>query len=207
MRARAAYISSFGTTTILVGAALLMLAVGSAIVGFRGWPGSVSDSSVESVPLAPQAHRASSLVRAAPAGRLTRAKTLEAAGRSRTAVSTAGLVKVPHAARGAVVPGLVMVPAAGTLGLVSPIGASYPAPSRSPIKTPPPQRPDNPGPGGPPAPLPVPDPGGPPLPGGPDQIAVLVGDTLASAPPVPGAPGIQAGNTPDSLAAVLARLR
>ncbi|MEA2450558.1 MAG: hypothetical protein QOG63_2490 [Thermoleophilaceae bacterium] len=49
MRARAAFISSLGTTGILVAAALLMLAVVSALVAFRGWPGGMSDS-VASVP-------------------------------------------------------------------------------------------------------------------------------------------------------------
>jgi hypothetical protein len=207
MRARAAYISSFGTTTILVGAALLMLAVGSAIVGYRGWPGSVSGSSVESVPLARPAHDAGSLVRAAATTRLTRAKAPKAAAQAGRTVSTAGLVKLPRAASGAVVPGIVMVPARGTVGLVSPIGASYPAPSRPPIQTPPPKRRDNPGPPSTTPPLPVPDPGGTPLPGSPDQVAVIVGDTLASAPPVPGAPALPGTNTPPSVAAVLARLR
>ena len=39
MRVRVAYISSLGTTAILVAAALLMLAVVGAIVGVPGWPG------------------------------------------------------------------------------------------------------------------------------------------------------------------------
>jgi hypothetical protein len=207
MRARAAYISSFGTTTILVGAALLMLAVGSAIVAYKGWPGSVSGSSVESVSLAPPAHPAAALLRAAPAGRLTRAKAPGAA-RARRPVSAAGLVKLPRAARGSVVPGLVMVPAGGTMGLVSPIGATYPGPSRPPVKPLPPQRPDSPGPPGPATvPVSVPDPGGPPLPTAPDQIAVMVGDALASAPPVPAPRGTAGLEAPDSVAAVLARLR
>ena len=38
MRARSAYISSLSTTTILVVAALLMLGVLGAIVGFKHWP-------------------------------------------------------------------------------------------------------------------------------------------------------------------------
>ena len=53
MRARAAYISSFGTTGILIAAALLMLAMVSALVAFRAWPGGVTGESVTSVPLAP----------------------------------------------------------------------------------------------------------------------------------------------------------
>ena len=38
MRASRAYIAGFGTTTVLVASALLLLAVVSAIVAFRGWP-------------------------------------------------------------------------------------------------------------------------------------------------------------------------
>src|SRR3954463_12019313 len=53
MRARFAYISSLGTTAILVAAALLMLAVVSAIVAFRGWPGQASSGGVQTIPLAP----------------------------------------------------------------------------------------------------------------------------------------------------------
>jgi hypothetical protein len=205
MRARAAYISSFGTTTILVGAALLMLAVGSAIVAYRGWPGSASGSSVETLPLGPHAHRAASVVRTASAGGLTRGRASLAA-RARRPVSTAGLLKEPRAGRGSVVPGLVMVPAGGAPVLVSPIGATYPAPSRAPIKTPP-KRSDNPGPGPAIGAPPLPGPGDPPLPAGTDQIAVIVGNALASAPPVPGAPGTSGVNTTDSVATVLARLR
>jgi hypothetical protein len=206
MRARAAYISSFGTTTILVGGALLMLAVGSAIVAYKGWPGSVSGSSVETVPLAPHAQRAASVIRTAPAGRLTRAKA-PAAARAARRVGTAGLVKLPRTVRGPLVPGLVMVPAGGTPGLVSPMVGSYPAMSRPPIQTSPPQRRDNSGSDGPTATPPVPDPGGASLPAGQDQIAVIVSQALASAPPVPGLPAIPGAGMTDSVAAVLARLR
>ena len=51
MRARFAYISSLGTTAILVAAALLMLAVVGALVAFRGWPGSANGAVVQPVPL------------------------------------------------------------------------------------------------------------------------------------------------------------
>ena len=39
MTASRAYIAGIGTTGVLIGFALLILAVVSAIVGFRGWPG------------------------------------------------------------------------------------------------------------------------------------------------------------------------
>lgn len=39
MRTSRAYIAGFGTTTVLVASALLLLAVVSALVAFRGWPG------------------------------------------------------------------------------------------------------------------------------------------------------------------------
>lgn len=39
MRAPKAYIAGFGTTTVLVSSALLLLAVVSALVAFKGWPG------------------------------------------------------------------------------------------------------------------------------------------------------------------------
>ena len=50
MRARAAFIRSLGTTGILVAAALLMLAIVSALVAFRAWPGGTGES-VAAVPV------------------------------------------------------------------------------------------------------------------------------------------------------------
>jgi hypothetical protein len=55
MRARAAYISSLGTTGILVGAALLMLATVGALVAFHHWPGGSTGNDVTAVPLQPPA--------------------------------------------------------------------------------------------------------------------------------------------------------
>src|SRR6266576_861730 len=95
MRARVAYISSLGTTAILVAAALLMLAVVGAIVAFRGWPGAANAAGVQSVPLAPsftqaratlvitRVKRTAAVVRARPAGAAAQARRL----------STVGLVK------------------------------------------------------------------------------------------------------------------
>src|SRR3954451_17574217 len=113
MRARFDYISSLGTTAILVAAALLMLAVVSAIVAFRGWPGAATGSgAVQSIPLAP--HGGServALVRRVPAAKgVERSTVRRAAPKARRfTASAAGLVKSkaggPH-----VVPGLVMDP-------------------------------------------------------------------------------------------------
>ena len=112
MRARVAYISSFGTTAILVAAALFILAVVGTIVAFRGWPGGSGGAQVQSVPLAPpaQGRLTASVRRPAPVHR--RAVSVAASRRAVPRVSTAGLVKAapPTGARVHVVPGVVMVP-------------------------------------------------------------------------------------------------
>ena len=51
MSARAAYIRSFGISGLLVLAALVMLAIVSAIVAFNGWPTAASATRVEAIPL------------------------------------------------------------------------------------------------------------------------------------------------------------
>jgi hypothetical protein len=51
MRARGAYIRSFGVTGLLVTAAFIMLAIVSAIVAFNGWPSDAAASRVDSVAL------------------------------------------------------------------------------------------------------------------------------------------------------------
>jgi hypothetical protein len=51
MRARAAYISSLGTTGILVSSALMMLTMVSALVAFRGWPDNSPGGGVQAIPL------------------------------------------------------------------------------------------------------------------------------------------------------------
>jgi hypothetical protein len=106
MRARVAYISSLGTTAILVAAALLMLAVVGAIVTFRGWPGAANADGVQSVPLTPSFTRASASLVATRIHR-PRALVRTAARRVSTRsgrLSTAGLVKVvgPRTLPGAV---------------------------------------------------------------------------------------------------------
>jgi hypothetical protein len=63
MRARAAYIRSLGTTSILVVAAILMLGVVGALVGFHGWPEGAVGDTVPSVPLKPAPQPVLSAVR------------------------------------------------------------------------------------------------------------------------------------------------
>lgn len=178
MRARPAYISSLGTTAILVAAALLMLAVVSAIVAFRGWPGTATGSGgVHSVPLAPGtgAARAALVRRVATAPGVERAKRSAnrrpAAAVKSAKLSTAGLVKGgPSEPR--VVPGIVMEPAPGAPmqaeplgpGRVQPVVPASPTPATVPDRRVP-QQSDGPLPGGGggitiplPTPLPVPVP-------------------------------------------------
>jgi hypothetical protein len=103
MRARVAYISSLGTTAILVAAALLMLAVVGAIVAFRGWPGAANANGVQSVPLAPSLTRASATLVVTRVSRAAVVRARPAAASTRR-LSTAGLVKQvgPQAVSGVV---------------------------------------------------------------------------------------------------------
>jgi hypothetical protein len=200
MRARFAYISSLGTTAILVAAALLMLALVGAIVGFRGWPGGAGGSPVESVPLAPNGVP----TRVALVRRSSTARGVERASRRaravRRPVSTAGLVKA-GAAGPRVVPGLVMEPAAPAPMAPQPISPGG-EPQVQPVSQPAPERqspegsPDSgpvPGSGGglplPPPPAPIPD----PVATAPsaDEVTSMVGTLLSGgAPPPPLLTGI-----------------
>lgn len=189
MRARFAYISSLGTTAILVAAALLMLAVVSAIVAFRGWPGQASTGGVQTVPLAPGgvAKRVALVRRPAASKRLERTTARPSARSIRRFVSTAGLVKA-RAGGPRAVPGLVMEPVAsapmrpeGTGGSAQPTQAvptAAPAPQR-----PVPDQPQGPVPsgGGITVPLPVPT-GQPPS---AEQVTSTVDTLLGTAPPPP----------------------
>jgi hypothetical protein len=117
MRARAAYISSFGTTSILLAGTLLMLALVSALVAFRGWPESASGLNVPSVPLEPPSNPTGTVIairHAEPS--VIPIKQARKIGRvaSRTSAkskSTAGLVKVVEGGGPATV-GAAPVPAA-----------------------------------------------------------------------------------------------
>jgi hypothetical protein len=188
MRARVAYISSLGTTAILVAAALLMLVVVSAIVAFRGWPGGEAGAQVQPVPLtAPSAAANVALVRddATVVPAVVRKLTSAAVPVASRSLSTAGLVKVPARAAS----GIVLVPAGG-----SPMrgpGPQLNGPNPSPV---PPGGP-LPDPGSSGGPLPPGgggvDPGGPvPLPSGvaiPSVSTVnsAIGQLLAQTPPPP----------------------
>jgi hypothetical protein len=136
MRARVAYISSLGTTAILVAAALLMLAVVGAIVTFRGWPGAANAAGVQSVPLPPsltQARTALIITPVKPARALIRAR----AAAARRFTSTAGLVKIvgPRAVSGVVrVPGRSAPPMRGVFPQPGRPLPAFPAPSgRNPV--------------------------------------------------------------------------
>jgi hypothetical protein len=206
MRARLAYISSLGTTTILVAAAVLLLGVVGAIVAFDGWPGGETGATVQTVPLARPAAvtAARRVVRAGTARRPVRAKPAASATRRRA--STAGLVKqVETDPR--VVPGLVMVPA--PVGpIASPPPVHPPAVGTDQVGPHSPAAQDIAPPNGGPAipsdpigtlpvavPVPLPDPTQTPLPGGtqppaPEQIAAMVGELLGGVPPPPVVPGV-----------------
>src|SRR3954471_4392928 len=97
MRARAAYISSFGTSGIIVASALLMLATMSALVAFHAWPvGTTTGGTVSAVPLDPgTASSRLHQVRTAPAPTSGVKTAAAAAHRSalRTHVNTTGLFK------------------------------------------------------------------------------------------------------------------
>src|SRR3954452_17241967 len=93
MCARAAYIRSFGTTSILVAAALLMLGVVGALVGFHGWPEGAVGETVPSVPLKPAPERVLSAVR--DVQKTSAAAASRIGGAAAGGAATAGLVKVP----------------------------------------------------------------------------------------------------------------
>src|SRR5438876_1854124 len=193
MRARVAYISSFGTTAILVAAALLMLAVVGAIVTFRGWPGSANAAGVQSVPLGPSLQRARAtpvVARVNRAGRgVVRTRTAAAVTRR---LSTAGLVKQVGPR---VVPGLVMVPVATGPPLRSAFpqpsrpGPTFPAPSgRNPAIGSLPAEPSRSAPVDPAelVPIQVPNTGAPPP--SADELSAAVDQLVAQAPPPPSLP-------------------
>ena len=51
MRATKAYIASLGTTGVLLGASILMLAVVSAVVAFNRWPSGTVSTRVQTLTL------------------------------------------------------------------------------------------------------------------------------------------------------------
>jgi len=186
MRARVAYISSLGTTAILVAAALLMLAVVGAIVTFRGWPGAANADPVQSVPLTPSLTRASATVvatRVHRASAVVRA-TARPLAATRRRLSTVGLVKVvgPRVAPGVV---KVMSGPGPSVHSVYPSPGrpfpSFPPPTgRNPVTVPLPPSSSGGGSGGP---VQVPDGGAAaPVTG---QVNSVVGQVVAEAPSPP----------------------
>lgn len=189
MRARAAYISSFGTTTILVAGAVLLLAVVSAIVAFHGWPSGAAAKAVPSVPLTaaprPVPHRVRAVrkVAPAPAARVRRV-VVPGLHKLRMKPATAGLVKVvPVRAPEALALGAP--PSAPAGHVAQPVPAATARPD-----APPPAAPA--GPPGHPAPVTLPN-----VPAAPtaDELAALVDHLVAGLPPV----AISPPATPDPL--------
>jgi hypothetical protein len=186
MRARVAYISSLGTTAILVAAALLMLAVVGAIVAFRGWPGAANAAGVQSVPLAPSLEQARSALVITPVNRVRAAVRAGSAGAGARRLSTVGLVKQ---AGPPVALGVVKV-TRGSGPSMHPVfpqpgqpGPAFPAPAgRDPVTVPLP--PSSPGDGAGQL-VPVQVPGGgvaAPVTG---QVETTVGQVVAQVPPPP----------------------
>src|SRR3954454_5983786 len=167
MRARAAYLRSLGTTSILVAAAFLMLGVVGALVGFHGWPEGAVGETVPSVPLKPAPERVLSAVRdvqkTSTASRIGDA----AAGRA----STAGLVKV------------VRVNSPQPIGypVAVPPGQAVPG-SGAPAAQPPTAAQTDPGDGK----LPPSSPANPPT--DPQGLQTLIDQLTGGAPPPPGSP-------------------
>jgi hypothetical protein len=164
MRARAAYIRSLGTTSILVVAALLMLGVVGALVGFHGWPEGAVGGTVASVPLQAAPEPVLSQVR-----QVRQAPAVSRAARvvgDRTA--TAGLVKqapVPVSS-----PQPVGYPESLAPGQVAPTSDAHPpaTPAQNAV-----------------------DPTAAAPPSDPAQVQALINQLLGSAPPGPVAPGDQ----------------
>jgi len=182
MRVRVAYISSLGTTAILLAAALTLLTVVGAIVAFRGWPEGAGGSGVQSVPLAPGTSPApAAVVRRSPATRSKAAGVRkESAHHAAGHVSTAGLVKT-DAAGPPTVPGLVMVhPYSGPRMVHHSIGVSQLQPGAEPT-------PDLPADPDPPLPSPGSDFALPQSPPPPDQVTTMASDLLSggSSPAAP----------------------
>jgi hypothetical protein len=196
MRARVAYISSLGTTAILVAAALLMLVVVGALVAFRGWPGSANGEAVHPVTLGPGSRTVRAVIArtAASTKHVVRVRRAAAVAAGRRHVSTAGLVKTPGSR---VVTGVVMVPTPpATMTPVAPQshgGSTPPAvqPAVAPPATPNPADPAPVSPPGSPLPgvelpgTPLLDPSSSPSPQAPssDQVVAMVGELIGTPPP------------------------
>jgi hypothetical protein len=177
MRARAAYIRSLGTTSILVAASLLMLGVVGALVGFHGWPQGAVGETVPSVPLAPSPRPVLNAVRdVSNASAGVRKSSAAAADRS---VSTAGLVKVVPVSS----PDAIGYPEALAPGHALPTSGTPPGASNGG------------GEGTPAGPVQTPSPPGAP-PADPSQVRTLIDQVIGSLPPPPAqaGPGAESGS-------------
>jgi hypothetical protein len=175
MRARAAVIPTLSTTGILLAASLLMLAVVSALVAFRGWPGGTGDS-VASVPVGAGAHTPVALAQvrsvALPKAGLERvARSAPAAPRP---VSAGGLVKVEQVRTAPT--GIVKVPAGVHMTLPPVATPTVRTAPTTPATEPPPVTPEEPS-----QFLPPPGPT-------PDDVQETVGDVVGPLPQL-GDPG------------------
>jgi hypothetical protein len=183
MRARVAYISSLGTTAILVAAALLMLAVVSAIVAFRGWPGNATGAPVQTVALAPrQSSQDVTVVRFSPSAlgleRGSHAAARRAAARGgRLSTGASGPRVLPH-------PGMepgaapLMTSQPGSVGHVPQGPAEVAGTQRQEGG-----QPEGPVPGSGGVPLSLPASGAPSPPA--DQVTATVGGLVGGSPPPP----------------------
>src|SRR4051812_31591682 len=120
MRTRAAYIRSFGTTGILVLAAVLLLGVVGALVGFHRWPDGAVGQTVPTVPVRPAQEPAFHLVRSTS---VHKASTRHLVKTTSAPASAAGLVKVVPVST----PVSVGSPVTVAPGQVAPVSAPAPA--------------------------------------------------------------------------------
>jgi hypothetical protein len=90
MSVNRAYITSLGTTAILVASSLLVLAVTSAIVAFDGWPGQSAAAAVDRV-----------TVKIPPVAAQPLPATVSSAGSTRTRTAAATIAATPGARGGA----------------------------------------------------------------------------------------------------------
>lgn len=200
MRARTAYISSLGTTGVLIAAALAMLVLVGALVAFDRWP-SHAVAEAETVPIADDGPAA---IRRAAAPSHVIAAAAEAAGPTPATSDSADAVggaaaragrlesrfAAPSAprssARSGADPVVSALPAPDTAGEPSAPGAGPAAPTADPAQQP----------SGPAAPLP-----GPIAPTGGDGLSEAtgqIGETLSSVSPALGQAVRGTGSTLDA---------
>lgn len=203
MRARTAYISSLGTTGVLIAAALAMLVLVGALVAFDRWP-SHAVAEAETVPIADDGPAA---IRRAAAPSHVIAAAAEAAGPTPAASGSADAVggaaaragrlesrsAAPSAprssARSGADPVVSALPAPDTAGEPSAPGAGPAAPTADPAQQP----------SGPAAPvIPLPGPNAPTGGDGLSEATGQIGETLSSVSPALGQAVRGTGSTLDA---------